>query len=260
MGKVKSIAEQYAYEMKNHFGGGYYVAWEPGIPLQLGDIGELNNGIFYRKDNIGNVPFNLIFDIREDKDVDKVSSYVSQGSVNWQSKSSGQVAPMGSVLKDLDSGIVIEFGKDKSTVFEAMNIRHHSIENQITLEKAILDLYQQGVWQKHWVIITELYKADSATILISQTANAKIEIKASASTGVGNISIADFSLGLSRQSSQGLGYQILAEKGLTPKFKLMGTKRRLLKKPVMRQMLMKEQTDETVEFQSVTDCTCWTGE
>ncbi|GAB6010190.1 hypothetical protein [Dysgonomonas reticulitermitis] len=260
---MKSIAEQYSHEVSRNFGGGYYAVWEPGEPIKLGDIGTLSNNVFKRIDNVMNEPFSLTFETRLDDKFDAKKSFVSQSNVSWKSNLNGKVDEMGSILKDLEAGIVIEFGNKNSTVFEALNISYHSIENQISLQDAVLDFYRKGIWRKDWVIVTGKSVADSATILISNSSNANIEIKASGNVGAGDISIADASLGLSRVSARGLGYQLIAEQGISPTIRLCGVRHRIFHKPVVVQKVQPDnnsnQIEEEISFESIKSPD-WTGE
>ena len=264
MAKVKSIAEQYTQEMCKHFGGSYYAAREPGVKIQLGDIGVLKNYVFTRIGNVLNEPFNLAFTTLEDENPVQKATYVSQGSISWSASLAAEVAPVSTIVNNVGADVTLEFGKDKSTFFEALNIYHHSIENNIMLGNAILDLYKMGMWEKQWVVVTEVNVADSATILISQSSSAKVELTVSGEIGAAGISIADPSLGLKFKSAKGLGYQTLAQEGITYKFKLMGLKHNFLgKKPEFEPMsLHKIKADpdfviETSTFSDVKDCADW---
>ena len=261
---AKSIAEQYSKEMCKHFGGGYYAVWEPGVKIQLGDIGVLNNYVFTQIGSVLIEPCNLIFTVREGINPIHKAMYVSEGSVNWSILGDAQVAPMNVVLNNIGAGVALEFSKEKSTFFEALNIKHHTIENKIVLGNSILALYKKGIWKKQWVVVTEVSVAGSATILISQTAGAKVEIKASASIGAAGISLADPSLGLSFQNAKGLGYQTLAQEGITYKVKLLGVKHPFLSNQPQINLMSEEETectpgvdDETSTLVEIENCADW---
>ncbi|GHV32419.1 hypothetical protein FACS1894177_08510 [Bacteroidia bacterium] len=201
--------------MKNNYGG-YNATWAPGIPLQIGDIGVFDeDGAFDRKSNIAY--FKIAFDICPDTTNDQLN-YSSKGSASITAKLSGQIAP-GSVLAVADVGAIVEFSKENSVVFKAKNVSYPSIADQIQLEKDVIALYNQKQWNKDWCIITELVVAESATIIISNSSNGKIELKANANLSLAKIDIADAAFDFSTQFAKNLNTTIIAQEGLTPLFK-----------------------------------------
>lgn len=226
---MSSAQKQYTNEMKKKFG--YYATWNPGLPLKLGDIGILKKNIFTRIAGLND--FNIDFDIRQD-DTKSPLEHSTQGSVTITTKLSGTIAPQGSVLTDLDAGIIVEFSKENSTLFKAINTTTPSIQNAISLGDKIIGLFKEGKWDKDWVVITELVEAESATIIISNKSNSKIELKANANIGAANFDIADASFEFSPQFSRGLETKIISSEGLTPLFKIMGIKTRWFAPPIFK--------------------------
>lgn len=226
---MKSAQRQYTNEMKRKFG--YYATWNPGVPLQLGDIGIFKNNIFTKISDLESR--GITFETREDQDrVDL--EHNSQGSVTVTTKLAGTVAPQGSILADGDAGIVVEFGRENSTLFKANNTVSPSIKDTIKLGNQILDLFKQGKWNKDWAIITELVKAESARVIISNSSSSKIELKANANVDAPAFDIADASFEFSTLVSKGLETKIVASEGITPLFKSMGIKTRMLVPPVFK--------------------------
>jgi hypothetical protein len=224
---MASAQEQYTDEMKDRFG--YYAAWNPGTPFALGDIGVLRDNLFTRLSNVSELGFT--FDIREDPTKTPLE-HSSRGSVSVTTKLSGALAPQGSALTDADAGIIVEFSRENATLFKANNTTSPSILDAIKLGDQIIERYRQGRWNKKWVVITELVMAESATIIISNSANGKIELKANADVHVPSIDIADAALNFSTQFSRGLETKIISQEHLTPLFKLMGMKTRIYMPPV----------------------------
>ena len=221
-----SIAEQYAKEMKKKFGN-YYVAWTPGKPLKLGDIGILKNNVFERQGSLSE-SFNITFKIRKDTKKEMMD-YTSKNSVDMMSTLSGEV-PILKILKDLDADVIVDFTKEGAVLFKANGVLAHSIENFIEIGEKIVELYKIGKWKKEYVVITELLEADSATILISNSKNSRVVLKAKAGIGVGEVDLANVSLGLDIQSHRNMDTKIIATEGLTPLFQLKGIKKRIFHK------------------------------
>ena len=224
---MKSAQEQYTDEMKKKFG--YYATWNPGLPMKLGDIGTFNDNQFNCLSNIDNL--GIEFEIRPDE-TKTTLEHNSKGSVCISTKLAGTIAPQGSVLTNMDAGIIVEFSKEYSTLFKAINTTTPSIKDKIKLGDEILELYKNGKWNKKWVVITELVEAENATILISNDSNGKIELKANSNIDALSLDIADAELKFSTQFSRGLNTNIICAEGLTPLFKVMGMKTRIFLPPI----------------------------
>lgn len=231
---MASAQEQYTDEMKKKFG--YYATWNPGVPLKLGDIGIFKDNSFTRISDLESLE--ITFEIRPDTTKTPLE-HNSQGSVTVTTKVSGTVAPQGSVLASADAGFVVEFSKENSTLFKANNTTTPSIKDTIKLGNEIIKLYKEGKWNKSWVIITELVEAENATVIISNSSNGKIELKANANIDAPTIDIADAKFDFSTQFSRGLETKILSAEGLTPLFKVMGMKTRLFLPPIFKSTSMK---------------------
>jgi hypothetical protein len=221
--------EQYTDDMKNHFG--YYATWNPGAPLKLGDIGTIKDNVFTKIADLDSR--GITFGTRDDTTKTDLE-YSSKGSITTTAKLSGTVAPQGSILTNLDAGIIVEFQNENSTLFKANGTLTPTIKDTIKLGNEVLDLYRNGKWNKSWVIITELVTADSSTILISNSSNGRIELKANANIDAKNFDIADAKFDFSTQFLKGLDTKIIAKEGLTPLFKVMGIKTSIFLPPIFK--------------------------
>lgn len=237
---MTSAQGQYTNEMKKNFG--YYATWNPGVPLKLGDIGTFSDNVFTRLSNLADR--GIDFEIRTDETKTPLE-HNSEGSVSVTTKLSGTVAPQGSVLTNLDAGIIVEFSKENSTLFKANNTTSPSIKDTIKLGEQVLKLYKEGKWNKNWVIVTELVEAENATIIISNNSNSKIELKANANIDAPTLDIADAEFKFSTQFSKGLETKIISAAGLTPLFKVMGMKTRIFLPPIFK-------TKKVIAFDLVT--------
>ena len=99
------------------------------------------------------------------------------------------------------------------------------------LEKAILKLFSENRWKKEWVVITELVVAESTSIIISNSAKGKIELKATANIEAPSFDIADANFQFAPSFSRGLETKIVSAEGLPPLFKAMGIKDKLFASP-----------------------------
>ncbi|KMQ72534.1 hypothetical protein ACM44_00010 [Chryseobacterium koreense CCUG 49689] len=227
---MKGPQKQYTDEMKRKFG--YMATWLPGVPLKMGDIGVIRDNAFTRI--AGLEDFNIGFDIREDETPEDLE-YSSKGSVSVTTKLSGTITPPGSSLGNLDAGFIVEFSGANSILFKANKTKTNLIKNTIKLGDEVIKLYKEGKWNKKWVVITELVEAETATILISNTENAKIELKANANITLTKLDIADASLDLGYTHYKGLDTKVIAQSGLTPLFKVKGIHTNIFVPPVFKE-------------------------
>ncbi len=206
--------EQYSNEMFKKFG--YMATWTPGVQMELGDVGVVKDKLFTRITTLKNlgIPFNIRPDTSKES-----QKHSSSGSVSITFKAAGKAPAVGSVLTEAEAGFSIEFKKSKATVYEALGCLAPSIDDQVAIGKRIRQLADQGDWNKDWAVITELVTADSATVLISNSSSAKIELSASGAVTAGTVSLADVSAGLQIAFSKDMQTVLVSQAGLTPLFK-----------------------------------------
>ena len=216
---MKSPVKQYTNELYKKFG--YYATWMPGTPMELGTVGIMDSKVFVKKSHLRN--FGIAFDIEEDPSKDDLD-YTSDSGVTFTPKVSGTVPAAGSVLTQADAGFTVEFSREKALLFKVKGAQYVSIRDQEKLGREIGKLKEEGKWKKEYVVIVELARADSATILISGSANSKIELKANANIGATKLDIADASLQLGIAIARSMSTKIIAEQGLTPLFRIRRTR------------------------------------
>jgi len=219
----------YTREMYKQFR--YLAAWLPGTPFSLGDIGILKGKEFTKIGNIEEHGIN--FEIEFD-DTPSDLEYASKGGVSITTKLSGAIASEGSSISNIDAGISANFSQENSILFKANNTRTPSIKNQIKLGEEILELYKKGKWNTDWAVITELVESESASILISSSKEAKIDLKVTGDIGSKQLDIADAELNFQLSFSKDLSTKIIAQEGLTPLFKVSKVRNRFILPPVFR--------------------------
>ncbi|HLF63265.1 MAG TPA: hypothetical protein VI603_05920 [Saprospiraceae bacterium] len=215
--------KQYLNEINNRFQ--YRATWEPNKTLAIGDIGILEKGIFSLRSTLAkeNIPPTIRTDENEGS-----MKYTSEGAVDITAKLSGQTSMPQSGLAQGDAGITIQFKKQDAVVFQINGSRTHQIENTGEIEREVLQRFRENKWPKDWVIITELVQAKEATILISNSKDSKIELKANANVhAASDLDIADAQLQFGVVAKRGIATEIIAKEGITPLYRVSG-----IKKPV----------------------------
>jgi hypothetical protein len=209
----------------------YRATWDPGRKLTIGQVGKLDDAgvfnVFTSLEAVG-IPMQV--------DIDTTSGevdYTSSNSVTISTKLAGKAPVAGSVLTDTEVGFSFDFKSDKAVVFKASGLKTNHITNLADIQTAILAKYADGTWPKDYLIITELVSADAATIIISNSANSKLDLKASAAVGAGSVKLTDASLGLTVAHEQGSIYKYITQGGLTPLYRLMGVRKPLFSDPII---------------------------
>ncbi|QIL40707.1 hypothetical protein G7074_16410 [Pedobacter sp. HDW13] len=199
---------------------GYRATWDPGRPLKIGFIGKLDSSgvlaIYSSLENEG-IPMDIFVD---DSTADM--DFTSSDSVTISMKVSGSAPVLGSALTLSEAGVNFEFKNDEGIVFQTTGNKTSQLINLGKITKLILEKYEDGSWDEDWVVVTELVSADSATIIISNSSGANLDLKANAGIGASGIKITDAALDFSVARQHGSTLKYIAQNGLTPLYKIMG--------------------------------------
>jgi len=190
-----------------------YANWEPGRPVQLGDFGIMSNRTFIYLGNIQDL--GIAFSERTDPAKDH-KFFASQGTVDVRFFAKGN-APVSGVA-NLNATLEVDFSSQDAVFFNAADCDYTMIDNKVALGKAVMAKYKQGDWKREWAVITDTVKAGATTIAVSGGQTASIVLEATGD--VERINLADASMGLAIKSAKNVGYQVVAEKELTPLYAL----------------------------------------
>lgn len=219
--------KQYLKEINNRFQ--YRATWEPNKTLAIGDVGILEKGIFSLRSSL--TKENIPLEVRTDESEGSMK-YSSEGAVEINTKLQGQASPPQSSLAQGDAGVMIHFKKQDAVVFQINGSRTHQIENTGEIEREVLKRFRENTWPKNWVIITELVEAKEATILISNSKDSSIELKANAQVQApSDLDIADAQLQFAIVAKRDISTEIVAKEGITPLYRASGIKKPLLGDP-----------------------------
>ena len=225
---------------------GYRATWEPNKPLELGMIGRLDGGIF---DVVSTLEQEgLTPKILKDSTPGELD-YTSNETVDIGIKLAGQSPIAGSALTEAQAGFVLDFHGENGVVFQVKDSLTHQIINMAEMEKEILKRFKDGTWPKDWVIITQLLEAVTATIVISNSSNNKLELKASANVGTAALKLTDASLGLSVAKERGSSLKVLAQQGITPLYRVMGIRHPLFGKVHVGARGIEPAQEESFDYQ-----------
>jgi len=196
------------YQQEMHNNVGFFATWLPSSILDLGDIGTLEAGRFRRVGSLSELGVPAA-GVREG--APENMSYSA-----WAKRKAGASAGASATVPIAKAELSIEFTRQGGYVFEAAAIRNVEIADRMALANAILGLYQEGRWKKEWLLVDAVYKADSATIIVSEDAASEIVLNASGKIPIGSLPLADPKVGLSVSSASGKIVHVVAQSGLSP--------------------------------------------
>jgi hypothetical protein len=209
-----TLAKRYAQEITQ--GLQYLPTWLPMRSLSLGDVGVIRNNIFEPETNLSNlkIPF-----ISSESRPTGSLRYNSHDGVSATFKASGTVPEAGSTLSISDAGVTVKFSRAQAIVFEAIGCSVEAISNIADLSQRLIWQYQESNWSSDLYVVTEIVRAEAATVLISTGNTAVVELRAGGSVGTTGISLADINAEFSIASTSGMGIEMVAQTGVTPLFK-----------------------------------------
>ncbi len=200
----------------------------PTTPVAIGDFGEMRNGYFVRLGNIKTM--GIEYDILPDNDPSH-EQFKSEGSVEVSFKAKGDISNGGVPLAKAQ--VEVKFASEKSFFFSSAEVRYLQIENLYEVGERIISLYEQGVWEKRFVLVSRLLEGMNTIILMSGSAGGNVVIEAE-TADIPNIDLANASAKLGFKFSSSLSYQIIAPTKLQIGFGLSRIYNPIFNKPVFK--------------------------
>jgi hypothetical protein len=199
---------------------GYRATWEPGLALELGQVGKLgSDGVFTVYSTLAAEGIEMITNTKgTGGDLD----YTSNDDVTITAKVAGTAPVLGSALTEGEAGVTIEFKTSEAIVFQSVGNRTDYIQNLGQVTEQILQKYNNRTWKEDYLVITQLTRADSATIIISRSSKGSLDLKATATVGTDVIKLTDARLGLSVSREKGNNLKYICQSGLTPLYRVHG--------------------------------------
>lgn len=204
--------EQYTKELRKSLG--YMPTWLPGVPVFLGDTGQLSDQLFNRVTHLE--PLGIAFEPVLDRSSDSFEHQTS-GEVSIETTAAGAPSTGFARIADAEAGVGINFGRENAVVLSLRDVRAHRVSDVSALERQIRERWD--VWDDHWLVVTEVVTATSATILISGSYDSRVELRAKANVGVEGLELANAEAHFEVAYSKGMHTQIVAASGLTPLFR-----------------------------------------
>lgn len=205
---MSSIAKIYTSAVRSNlkplFGN-----WQPSQPVSLGDYGILRDDTFICLGNIKDLGIVITEEQSERTDHQYFASK-SGAEVSFSAK--GSPLPGGAV--DVNASMSVAFSSSEAVFFSAAECRYSMVKDKVALGAQVIERSHKHTWKREWVVVTDRVDAGSATIVVSGGDSASITFDATGD--VAQIDLAKASIGLSVRTAKNIGYQVVAEKGLTP--------------------------------------------
>lgn len=219
---MTSVHQLYARDVYENLK--YRPTWLPGTPMYLGTVGVIEDGQFRAVTDLNRlgIPFEEIIDSDHD-----TIDFTSKGGVSIAFKAAGEVNPRFQAVVEANAGILVEFSRVGAVLLQMRDVSLNRIADQSQLRRDMLRAVAVGdeskQWRKEWVVITEVARADIATIVISNSGRSRLELNASGSAA--STSLADVSANLSVATESDLSFRVIAKEGLTPLYRGLRVKR-----------------------------------
>lgn len=228
--------ELYVNGIKKHFHH-FFAAWPPNEPRQLGDIGTLVGNIFVQIKDLESLNKNLIFKIRDNRNPTPID-LVSETGVTLVFKAMGELnQTLLPNVSQAEAGLSIEFKRKGGFILQAPITYMSSVQDIEHLGHQITQLYRQGqAWNPRWMVVVRLMSAPRASIVVSRSANSKLELSVSGNISTSTINLGNADLAFSVRSQSGDLFQSIGAQDVTPLFQLAGLKKRFWADPELEVM------------------------
>ena len=228
-----SISEQYTKEIRQQWD--YSATWLPNETVELGVVGSLKDFKFSPQTTLDDLRINMG---RTEPCAAKSDYYYqSKNGVSVTAKASGDAKIPGSNLAVSDAGFSIKFSQNKATVFRILGCTGARIINLDPLINEILSRYKNKQWADDRVVVIEVVKASSGTILVSKSSNTQVDLAATVKVDMGPLDLANAKAEFNIEKSQDLAFYCIAQNGLTPLFKALGIKKSIMGKPTIQERI-----------------------
>jgi hypothetical protein len=188
---------------------GFYPNWPTNDNIELGLIGQhfSREASFEWKTSLSNLGISF-HTLTSSTSTDRLDT--SASGVNYEFSSN---------LTDKHASAEFEFTKGRSFATQGFNMYYKRI-NTGDLERDLLPLIngKHVQWDKEWVILTELFEANSFTTLVSESKKARAVIAASVPILANTFNIADPNLGLKVTESSNMAHREIATMSVKPYF------------------------------------------
>lgn len=176
-----------AYTQAVHRAKGLFASWPPMSNVAVGDYFELRNGEPRRLGNITQSSWGLTFATEPGTNPDATGA----AATDWSAQSSDGVevtshlnanTPPASIFKELgaaDLGLAIKFTGTSKFVLSMSELSSERMTDLVLLNRELKDKWWQlkDGWDSKWVVATQVWSAQAATAVMSNSTSSLFEFK-----------------------------------------------------------------------------------
>ncbi|MGH3788626.1 MAG: hypothetical protein ACRDRG_19235 [Pseudonocardiaceae bacterium] len=209
---MSDLAKRYIRELYDSLR--YWGTWAPGVEVDLGDCGPIDNWVFRPERNVRD--FGIEFD-PDPAPATSPWSHTSDGAVSVEFQGTAETQRIPNVPRGA-AGIRLKFSRKNAIVFAAVDGRHSRVVDIFDLKRQIVGKAQGGEFPEYYVVVTEVVTARSATVLLSESDEGEFVASASADFRAGIVDLGNASLNVTQRSQRNVRTEILARTSVTPLF------------------------------------------
>lgn len=204
---------------------GYRATWLPGAAVALGQVGVLDAGSLTHETSLEALGVDA--PVTEQGVPEGSLDVTSHQGVSVSFKAAGSLDERFKVVGTADAGALVQFSREDAVVVELKGVRSHRFVELRAVKEALLDAVvaadDQARWDRDWMVVTEVVVAETATVLVSSSSHARVELRAKGS--VTPQGLADAELESTPADRRDVGALVVAERGLTPLYKALRVRR-----------------------------------
>ena len=223
------------YIAELHEAFGYLFAnWVPQQPINLGDYGRFQKGVFHRDGALEDLGIK-VHRVAPDE-ARALYQYHSKNSSSAQLKLNASSKASG--VAKATAGLEIKFADANSVFFNAAGCALRTVTNISDIGAAVRAKLDEGTWEYDWVVVTSLIDAKSTTAIVSSSSNGAIVLNAEGD--VPNVDLANAALKLGVNSESNIGFKAVTEPNCSPLFACHKAHWRMLGQPSWQTKLLRE--------------------
>ncbi len=213
---MTELVELYTKGIKTKLAN-YWAAWLPSTRFAIGDIGILNGYLFEKVGTLADLKLKYYAEPENSPSQLDISS---ESGVAVSFKAAGETNPSFAHIATADAGLKIEFGSQGAFIVQAPETFESEVGDRPNLQRQIIGAFTRGVWDKDWLVITRVVRATSATVLISKSSNASLELTAKANLAGAVAALGAANAGIAVKHQQGDTISMIGGQNVTPFFQL----------------------------------------
>ena len=175
-----TLQSLYSSEMRHRLQ--VFPTWQPGDPVEVGDIGTLKNGVFEKQTSLTAHFPDIAFVPRTSK-LEHPYRFQSKASL-VASAGAGVSLPEGAARVDAK----VQFGDRGGVVFDAAGLERTAIDNLLDVRTKIRA--RRAEWPRGMVLVSCVDTAKRFQLLVSETGNSSVSLHGRAAA-IAGFSIAD---------------------------------------------------------------------